>query len=738
MLRRIVARCLLAASGGLLAGGCGSSSSPSPPAPSAPPPPSVPTIPVGFDAYRMWSRLPSILLGARTVMRSTYDRSGGNEASDASHFLRRDSGDESVALDLQGPGVLYFARANLWHGSPWHYVVDGTDNVVSESATADPDQPIPGSVFLPSAAFPEPLAFTWSTSAGSDLSWVPIPFQRSLVIADGRTYFGTGYYIVQQLPDGAEDASQPIETWSESSVPPGDVLDWIGSAGQDIAPTGPAVSTYAGTVTVAAGQTVTLADLGPAPATIRALHLDVPLASVAALENATLRVTWDDRGAPSIDAPVPLFFGAGTLFNRSSAEYLVKGLLANIRFDAEAVHLAMYYPMPFFHRAQIELAAGAEPIGDVGFEVRTEPSDDLPALTGYFHATYVDQGVPVPGHDLVLLDTTQAEGGGSWCGSFAGTSFIFSEAANLTTLEGDPRFFFDDSETPQAYGTGTEEWGGGGDYWGGLTTTLPFAGHPVGAPSPEAAVNAEDAVESAYRFLLADAMPFGRNARIQLEHGGVDDSTEHYRTIAYWYGRPGACLVPTDALHVGDPADEAAHGYLSPTSSPVQSITSRYEWGVDHLDGVEIFPATTDTGRTMTGDTELTLAVDPANRGVLLRRKLDYQIADQRAEVYVATDAEGSAFEYAGIWYLAGSNACVFSFPATELGAAEDTVETSDRRFRDDELLLPRRLTEGRSSIRLRIRFAPQLQPLVPGGGPPYAAWSELRYTAYSYVLDPR
>jgi hypothetical protein len=47
-----------------------------------------PTIPVGFDAYRQWDRLPYVRLGTRTYMRSTYDRSGGNEAADASHYLR--------------------------------------------------------------------------------------------------------------------------------------------------------------------------------------------------------------------------------------------------------------------------------------------------------------------------------------------------------------------------------------------------------------------------------------------------------------------------------------------------------------------------------------------------------------------------------------------------------------------------------------------------------------------------
>jgi hypothetical protein len=64
------------------------------------------------------------------------------------------------------------------------------------------------------------------------------------------------------------------------------------------------------------------------------------------------------------------------------------------------------------------------------------------------------------GGDLVLLNTRKAEGGVDWSGSFVGTSIIFSDNGVLSTLEGDPRFFFDDSETPQAQGTGTEEWGG--------------------------------------------------------------------------------------------------------------------------------------------------------------------------------------------------------------------------------------------------------------------------------------
>ena len=54
------------------------------------------------------------------------------------------------------------------------------------------------------------------------------------------------------------------------------------------------------------------------------------------------------------------------------------------------------------------------------------------------------------------------------------------------------------------------------------------------------------------------------------------------------------------------------------------------------------------------------------------------------------------AWKPAGVWYLAGSNTCVYSNPKEELGATQHVVQTSNRRFRDDEFLVPRELTAGR------------------------------------------
>src|SRR5947199_1453725 len=131
----------------------------------------LPTAPIGLDAYRMWDRWAQQRIGVRAYMRSTYDRRGGNEGADASHFLYQLADDFNVTLDVEGRGILYFARYNHWHGSPWHYVVDGHDFIVRESSTSDPQHPMADSVFLPQKSFPNPLTWTWSMTKGADLMW---------------------------------------------------------------------------------------------------------------------------------------------------------------------------------------------------------------------------------------------------------------------------------------------------------------------------------------------------------------------------------------------------------------------------------------------------------------------------------------------------------------------------------------------------------------------------------------
>lgn len=869
-----------------------------------------PSIPVGYDAYLQWHKWPQQRVGARAYMRSTYDRRGNNEGADSSHYLYQAREDFNVTLDVEGKGMLYFARYNHWHGSPWHYEVDGSDYIVKETTTADPYSPLEDAVFLPQAALPQPLTFTYATTKGADLMWVPIGFQDRFRMAYSRTCYGTGYYIYHQYLPGAS-LSQPIEPWNDSMTPPTEVLDFLRSAGTDIAPH-QQVEQQQTSKSLAPGEAMVVELEGAK--TIRAFRLSVPADAAVASDDLWIRMTWDGREAPSVDSPAPLLFGTGTFFNPSNREYLVKALPVNVRFRNGRMELGSYFPMPFFQSARIELInKGDAEIDDLRCEVRTEEYTGRPNEVGYFHATYVDHPNPEMGQDLVFLDTDQVEGGGSWSGSFVGTSFIFSDRGRLWTLEGDPRFFFDDSQSAQAYGTGTEEWGGGGDYWGGEVMTLPLAGHPVGtAGHPRGGRQLEvehekGLIESAYRYLLADLMPFGRRAVIRFEHGGINNFPEHYQSLTYWYGAPFETLKLTDTLEIGDLASEAAHEYHSPEATEPEVVTSRFEWGPDrvplsgsmplvqpddyadfefqakadtpyyiwvrgrssgdlqsdatwfqfdqdigivrsfyatqekgfgnwrddtpagqwswsselpgqppktvefdrpgrhrlrvqsrhgghdidriwfsttqrerpasdyipvedndnivltvdeasvikgamerqeadgqsvlHVGGgskawLETYPAHAETGRTTTTSSEFTLAIDPENVGVLLRRLLDYSYPNQRAIVKVAND--DGRWHHAGVWYLAGSNTCYFSSPRgprRELGKSNPQVQTSNRRFREDEFMIPKDLTAGRDRIRVRIEFEPANIPLLPDSDLPEQAWSEMRYKAYSFVF---
>jgi hypothetical protein len=157
---------------------------------------------------------------------------------------------------------------------------------------------------------------------------------------------------------------------------------------------------------------------------------------------------------------------------------------------------------------------------------------------------------------------------------------------------------------------------------------------------------------------------------------------------------------------------------------------------------IEVYPAHTMVGRNTMGTSEFTARLQPENMGVMLRRTLDYSFPNQRAEIYVADASSGQTghdleWQHAGVWYLAGSNTCVFSNPprGDELGATTHVVQTSNRRFRDDEFLIGRSLTEGRSQIRVKVVFTPVKRPLFPGHPVPELAWSEIRYDVYCYQM---
>src|SRR5258708_17248832 len=138
---------------------------------------------------------------------------------------------------------------------------------------------------------------------------------------------------------------------------------------------------------------------------LRALDSSVTKESAIDFSRVRLRLTWDDRRTASVDAPVSLFYGSGTFYNRDQREYLGKGFPIHVRYDADRVRLACFFPMPFFRSARIQLIGAGTAIPDVQWSVPSTPLSDPSSHVAYFHATYRDHPLPERGKDLVLLDT---------------------------------------------------------------------------------------------------------------------------------------------------------------------------------------------------------------------------------------------------------------------------------------------------------------------------------------------
>ena len=712
-----------------------------------------PTIPIVEDAYLQWEKIPYLRLGMRAGMRSTYDRTGNNRRADASNYLYQVSDHFNVSLEVKNPGVLYFVRTNHFHGSPWHYEVDGKDFIVKETATDDPvdaKKRYETTTFIPEKLFPNPLTWTWSITKGADLMWVPIPFEEKLRLAYSRTFYGTGYYIFHSFPLGVDYLSQPLTSWKQQPPNP-QVLELIKQSGKDLAPKdSKAISKN---ISLKAHEKQLLAEFSGEARSIRALEFKIPREQAYNFGKNRLKITWDRRWHASVDVPIALFYGAGHLYNPENKEYLVKGFPLSIRYDENFVYLACYWPMPFFEHASIELhERNGKSFEGITCTLKTVPYADEPDNVGYFHATYSDHPHPVKGKDNTFLDTDLVEGGGPWSGNFVGMSWIFSHNGVLRTLEGDPRFFFDDSRTPQAWGTGTEEWGGGGDYWGGLNMTIPFAGHPSGKRKDKAE-NELDLLNSAYRFLIADYFPFGKRAVINLEHGGQNTEMEHYEGVVYWYGAPLASLTLTDELNVCNTEDAKNHKYESPTASKPYELVSRYELGPDtddfsnfvrhekgNISSALYYPAESDYVRAMKGTSTFEVTLDPDNTGILLRRKFDYQYPNQEARIYVKNAESEGDWQFAGVWYTAGSNTYYHSYPkgraftTDELKPTNPEVITSNRRWREEEFLIGYQLTSGVSKLAIKIEWVPNEKKLLPNTPfPVESAWSEARYWVYCY-----
>jgi hypothetical protein len=359
-------------------------------------------------------------------------------------------------------------------------------------------------------------------------------------------------------------------------------------------------------VTVPPGKTYVLADLqGPGIVTHIWMTFLGPEPHPWAPKGAAnhremvLRIFWDGRKEPGVEAPVGDFFAAafGQRMAVNSIPVAVEGGAA----------YNCFWPMPFAKSARIEIENDSDkPVALLYYNIDWLQKDSLPPDTPYFHAQYRQDYPPAEGtrgegrgaresQDQRTLDPRTSglapsrdylifEGEGR--GHYVGTVLGVRTRSPGWFGEGDEKIAIDDDTEPTLWGTGTE------DYflcaWGLRTCCFPYFGVPYSDSG-----DLLGGRTCAYRWHLADPIVFQKKIRVAIERMGwisIDENPDHkstswnerqddYSSVAFWYqlGEPKRfAKVPPCAERRLPEIDLIVHGKdfadSLPTSLPRVSI----------------------------------------------------------------------------------------------------------------------------------------------------------------------
>ena len=573
---------------------------------------------VDSPAFRLLDDLPLLPEVGTLVQFSSRNRKGENGDS-GWHLYEDDQGDK-VILDVEGPGcVRSMWGTNLHESSIFNVYFDGEE---------EPRYRIPVIAFYQGMhpLFPAPLNSyerrgRWGKRPLAGNAFVPIPFAEGLRISvSGRLDF---YHILCEcLPlgtgvetfTGEEDRSALVAAYALSKAGPGTTDD-----------RGPLTEHDA--EALEAGKMTELIRLDR-PGCIRELVVEGP-STEAFLRDVWLVAHFDGTPLPQVKAPLGIFFGSAVRPRNLETLPFRMELLENDR-----VRMTCRFVMPFWEGAAICLLnRGGEASGPVRIAARTGGVAYPRARSGYFTACY-REGRTTYGRDWLFMETPGA-------GRFLGA---IQSMLGEHYCEGDEHIYLDGAISPQIHGTGSEDYYLG-CFWPNREFNSPFA-NCVGDVQEEGGGEFHDAytVPSCYsRYHLEAPVPFYRHLDARIQHGGFNHIYSNYRSLAFAYVRPRPAMRLTDFLDVGGSASEAAHGYRATESKRTGPITARPE-------GQYLLHQRTETGRIHEGgEIRFSLAVDPANRGVRIRRRLDQTHGRQTADVFVNG-------ELAGTWYHADRN----------------------------------------------------------------------------------
>lgn len=287
------------------------------------------------------------------------------------------------------------------------------------------------------------------------------------------------------------------------------------------------------------GETVTIADITGAGC-ITHMWMTMKCAADAYLRKVVLRMYWDDETDASVEVPIGDFFGMG----HGICKNFASAVLDMSPEDGKGFNC--WFPMPFSHRAKIEVENEAEEELVLYFYIDYEQYESLPPNHARFHAQwrrenptqgisdanmsnseFISGGRNLTGEgNYVILE---AEGRGHYVGCHLDIyNLRFTDKWNWYG-EGDDMIFIDGEPFPPTlHGTGTEDYFNTA-YCPTQEFHAPYHGIILpGGPNWSGKI-------TLYRYHIQDPIMFNKSIKVTIEHGHNNHRSDDYSSTAYWY-----------------------------------------------------------------------------------------------------------------------------------------------------------------------------------------------------------
>jgi hypothetical protein len=235
-----------------------------------------------------------------------------------------------------------------------------------------------------------------------------------------------------------------------------------------------------------------------------------------ALADIVLSWYWDSELTPAIELPLAALFGAQQELSSFETWPMSVSVTPN------TTTLSLRLPMPFAHKARVELAQRAGRERELS--LRIDGVDTLPSAEyGRLHVGWALRDNPGAGERFVVADLVGR-------GKYVGTLMYMKGRKSLDFLEGDELLELDGSVNR---GIGTEDYFGGGWYfWNG-----PFSSPFAALLHKRADADSGEAEITALRWhALSDAIDFRDALRLSFEYGpNMPATASEYAAVSFYY-----------------------------------------------------------------------------------------------------------------------------------------------------------------------------------------------------------